>query len=67
MGTTPSRKAPLTGSSDLIYNTILYYERYNLSVRLAYQYRTEWGQSVGEHQLLNGVVVPVTNGRLLGR
>lgn len=62
VGNVPARKAPLTGSSDLIYNVILYYERYGLSARLAYQYRTEWGQSVGEYQVLNGVLVPVTNG-----
>jgi outer membrane receptor protein involved in Fe transport len=29
---------------------------------LAYQYRTPWGQGVGDYQLLNGKTVPVTNG-----
>ena len=62
VGAVPQRKAPLTGSSDLIYNASVYYEKYGLSARLAYQFRTEWGQSVGEYQVLNGAVVPVTNG-----
>lgn len=58
----PVRKIPLTGASDLAYNVSVYYERYGLSARLAYQYRTEWGQSVGEYQVLNGRVGPTTNG-----
>jgi len=62
IGAVPARKIPLPGSSDLVYNVSLYYERYGLSARLSYQFRTEWGQSVGEYQLLNGAVVPVTNG-----
>lgn len=61
-GTAPKRKIPLPGASDLVYNVSLYYERYGLSARLSYQYRTEWGQSVGDYQTLNGAVVPVTNG-----
>ena len=62
IGGVPARKVPLQGSSDLVYNASIYYERYGLSARLAYQFRTEWGQSTGEYQVLNGVVVPVTNG-----
>lgn len=62
VGGVPERKIPLPGSSDLVYNVSLYYEKYGLSARLAYQFRTEWGQSVGEYQVLNGKVVPVTNG-----
>lgn len=62
VGVVPARKAPLTGTSDLVYNVGVYYERYDLSVRLAYQFRTEWGQGVGDYQVLNGIVVPVTNG-----
>lgn len=58
----PARKAPLQGTSDLVYNASIYYEKYGLSARLAYQFRTEWGQSTGDYQVLNGVVVPVTNG-----
>jgi len=62
VGGVPQRKIPLPGASDLVYNVSLYYERYGLSARLAYQYRTEWGQSVGDYQVLNGLTVPVTNG-----
>ena len=62
VGAVPARKAPLLGTSDLVYNASVYYEKYGLSARLAYQFRTEWGQSVGEYQVLNGAVVPVTNG-----
>lgn len=58
----PERKIQLPGSSDLVYNLSIYYEKYGLSARLAYQFRTEWGQSVGAYQVLNGKVVPVTNG-----
>lgn len=58
----PERKIALPGTSDLVYNLSLYYEKYGLSARLAYQFRTEWGQSVGDYQVLNGALVPVTNG-----
>ncbi|MFN9927709.1 MAG: TonB-dependent receptor domain-containing protein, partial [Phenylobacterium sp.] len=61
-GGAPARKVPLPGASDLVYNVSIYYERYGVSARLAYQTRTEWGQSIGEFQTLNGLVVPVTNG-----
>jgi len=62
VGGVPERKIPLPGASDLVYNLSVYYEKYGLSARLAYQFRTEWGQSVGDYQVLNGAVVPVTNG-----
>ena len=62
VGNVPERKIPLPGSSDLVYNLSVYFERFGLSARLAYQFRTEWGQSVGDYQVLNGKVVPVTNG-----
>ncbi len=62
VGSVPERKIALPGSSDLVYNVSLYYEKYGLSARIAYQFRTEWGQSVGEYQVVNGKVVPVTNG-----
>ncbi|WP_430425260.1 TonB-dependent receptor [Phenylobacterium sp.] len=62
VGGVPKRKIPVIGASDVAYNISLYYERYGLSARLAYQFRTEWGQSVGDYQVLNGKTVPVTNG-----
>ncbi len=41
------RKVKLPGTSDGVYNFQATYEKYNLSVRLAYQYRTAWIQSLG--------------------
>lgn len=32
----------LPGTSDLVYNASLFYEKYDVSVRLNYQYRDEW-------------------------
>lgn len=58
----PEREVPLIGASDVVYNISLLYERYGLSARLAYQWRSKWMQSIGDYQLLNGAVVPVTNG-----
>jgi TonB-dependent receptor len=62
VGGVPERKIPVIGASDTAYNVSVYYERYGLSARLAYQYRTPWGQGVGEYQVLNGKTVPVANG-----
>jgi TonB-dependent receptor len=41
------RDVKLPGTSDGVYNLQAIYEKYNLSVRLAYQYRTAWIQSLG--------------------
>ncbi len=57
-----ARSIPLTGSSDLVYNAQLTYEKYGLSVRLAYQWRSPWGQSVGSYRTINGALYPVDNG-----
>ena len=62
VGVVPERKIPVIGASDTAYNVSIYYERYGISARLAYQYRTPWGQFVGDYQVLNGATVPVTNG-----
>lgn len=35
-------KFDLPGTSDLVYNASLFYEKYDLSLRLNYQYRDEW-------------------------
>ena len=35
-------KYDLPGTSDLVYNASLFYEKYDLSLRLNYQYRDEW-------------------------
>ena len=34
--------APIPGTSDLIYNASLFYEKYGLSARLSYQWRDAW-------------------------
>ncbi len=44
------RKVNLPGTSDAVYNLQATYEKYGLSVRLAYQYRTHWIQSLGSDQ-----------------
>ena len=41
------RTVRLPGTSDLIYNIIPYYENDGFSIRLSYQYRTNWLDSVG--------------------
>ena len=58
----PARKIPVLGTSDAVYNLQLTYEKYGLSVRAAYQYRTPWGQSVGSYRVISGGVYPVDNG-----
>lgn len=60
--TSPERKVPVLGTSDYVYNIQGTYEKYGLSVRLAYQFRTAWGQSIGDYTFLNGVPVPSGNG-----
>jgi len=58
----PARRISVLGTSDAVYNIQATYERYGLSVRLAYQYRTPWGQSVGAYRVVNGLTIPVDNG-----
>lgn len=41
------RLVPLPGTSDLVYNVQLYYEKYGFSARLSYQRRTEWLDALG--------------------
>jgi TonB-dependent receptor len=60
--TSPARKAGLPGASDLVYNAALVYEKYDWSLRVAYQYRTKWLQDVGAYTTVNNVVVPDGNG-----
>jgi len=42
IGTEPSRKVRLPGTSDVVYNIGGYYEKYGLSLRLQYQRRSTW-------------------------
>lgn len=58
----PERKISVLGTSDEVYNIQATYEKYGLSVRLAYQYRTPWGQSIGSYRVINGGIYPVDNG-----
>ena len=63
VGGVPVRRVPLPGTSDWTYNIQATYENYGLSVRLAYQFRTPWGQSIGSYRVLNnGQVAPDGNG-----
>ena len=50
--TPDGRKIQLPGSSDTIYNLALSYERYDLSTRLSWQYRTKWIDSIGNGDIL---------------
>ena len=58
----PARKISLPGTSDYLYNLSLIYEKYGLSARLTYQFRTTWLQGVGTYNVINSKLVPVTNG-----
>ncbi len=58
----PARKISLPGTSDYLYNLSLIYEKYGLSARLTYQFRTTWLQGVGTYNVINGKLVPTTNG-----
>lgn len=58
----PERSISLPGTSDEVYNVQATYEKYGLSVRLAYQYRTPWRQFIGDYRVINGAVYPTGNG-----
>jgi TonB-dependent receptor len=60
--TSPERKAALPGASDVVYNAALVFEKYDISMRLAYQFRTKWLQNVGGYTTVNNVIVPDGNG-----
>ncbi|UDF02627.1 TonB-dependent receptor [Asticcacaulis sp. AND118] len=58
----PARTVSLPGTSDGVYNLQMIYEKYGLTVRLAYQYRTAWIQDIGTYAMVGGVAVPSDNG-----
>jgi len=62
VGGVPERKISVLGTSDAVYNLQAIYEKYGLTVRLAYQYRTPWGESVGAYRVINGGVYAVDDG-----
>lgn len=58
----PKRTISVLGTSDEVYNVQATYEKYGLTVRLAYQYRTPWMQSIGAYRMVNGAMYPTSNG-----
>lgn len=44
------RQVPLGGSSDLTYNTSVYWERNDFSIRANWQWRTEWINAYGSEE-----------------
>ncbi|NJS14227.1 MAG: TonB-dependent receptor [Sphingopyxis sp.] len=44
----PDRKVRLPGTSDLVYNAGVYYEKYGLSMRLQYQRRSKWLDGIAD-------------------
>lgn len=44
-------RLPLPGTSDLIYNVSVFYEKYGLSARLNYQYRDDWLDTTEDESL----------------
>jgi TonB-dependent receptor len=47
-GTIPARKVRLPGTSDYVYNIGAYYEKYGLSLRLQYQNRSKWLDTIAD-------------------
>jgi TonB-dependent receptor len=47
VGTAQRRGLPFQGLSDTIANASLYYEKYGLSLRVSYQWRDDWVDSLG--------------------
>ena len=62
LGGVPARTISVLGTSDAVYNVQAIYEKYGMTLRLAYQYRTPWGQSVGAYRVINGGTYPTDNG-----
>jgi TonB-dependent receptor len=48
IGVVSSRKVRLPGTSDIVYNAGVYYEKYGLSMRLQYQRRSKWLDGVAD-------------------
>jgi TonB-dependent receptor len=44
----PARRVPLPGTSEVVYNIGGYYEKYGLSLRLQYQFRTTWADGFAD-------------------
>ncbi|RXD07227.1 TonB-dependent receptor [Sphingomonas sp. UV9] len=61
-GDIPSRKVPLPGASDAIYNLIGYYEKYGFSARVSYQNRSAWLDAIGSVAKVGDTVRGVDGG-----
>lgn len=48
IGVFPDRKVRLPGTSDLVYNAGVYYEKYGFSLRLQYQRRSKWLDGIAD-------------------
>ena len=48
LGAVPSRKVRLPGTSDVVYNVGGYYEKYGLSVRVQFQRRSAWLDTIAD-------------------
>jgi TonB-dependent receptor len=46
--TSPERRVPLPGTSQVVYNVGAYYEKYGVSLRLQYQNRTTWADGFAD-------------------
>ena len=48
IGIFPDRKVRLPGTSDMVYNAGVYYEKYGFSMRLQYQKRSKWLDGIAD-------------------
>jgi TonB-dependent receptor len=48
VGAIPARKVRLPGTSDMVYNIGAYYEKYGLSLRVQYQKRSTWLDTIAD-------------------
>lgn len=48
IGAVPDRKVRLPGTSDVVYNAGVYYEKYGLTLRLQYQRRSKWMDGIAD-------------------
>lgn len=48
VGTVPARQVRLPGTSDVVYNAGVYYEKYGLSMRVQYQRRSKWLDGIAD-------------------
>ncbi|MBN8485882.1 MAG: TonB-dependent receptor [Sphingomonadales bacterium] len=48
IGAVPDRKVRLPGTSDVVYNAGVYYEKYGLTLRLQHQRRSKWMDGIAD-------------------